>query len=99
VAAGLVHNPENADLHLARAERARRAAAWQSRENGGAAAAKSTIDEGLAAIDRALALHPRWAEALVERAALLRLRGAESEATAALQTARTLNPLVAIDGL
>jgi serine/threonine-protein kinase len=98
VATGLAHNSESADVHLARAERARRAAAWQARQSGAAAPA-ATINEGLAALDRALALHPRWAEALVERAALLRLRGAEAEAKTALQAARALNPLVAVDEL
>jgi hypothetical protein len=35
----------------------------------------------------------------VERAALLRLRGAEGEAAAALAAARALNPAVAVDEL
>ena len=99
IAAGLAHNPESADVHLARAERARRAAAWQAREAGSPDAAAAPVNEGLAAVDHALALHPRWAEALVERAALLRLRGAENEAQTALRTARALNPLVAVDEL
>ena len=96
IEAGLAHNAESAELHLARAERARRSAAWQARGGDGEAAVPA-INQGLIAVDRALALHPRWAEALVERAALLRLRGDEAGAVAALAAARQLNPLVAVD--
>ncbi|HXT21255.1 MAG TPA: serine/threonine-protein kinase, partial [Thermoanaerobaculia bacterium] len=65
---GLVHNPESADLYLARAERARRLAAWLARDGGARGpVVVIAVDEGLGAVERALALHPRWAEALVER--------------------------------
>ena len=57
----------------------------------------SAIDRGLAEAARALVLHPGIAEALATRAALLRLRGDESGAAAALLAAREANPLVSVD--
>ncbi len=94
VAAGLALNAESADLHLAAAERWRWTAQWQRAHRADAAAA---IARGLGEAKRALVLHPDLAEALAQRAALLRLAGDEEGAAAALSAARKANPLVAVE--